>query len=285
MVWRPRLLSTLLLAMLGTSCLAKPPTQDAFIADMKRRLQRNQPGIQFTSAAGDPLSLNVSGDPEREGDMVNLHRIFGYCQTAEPADCEEAKAEFAKKITLRPNNVTTESLRIIVRNAEYLDSVVQYGREAKEPFTIVYKQIGDDLFAILASDMTEAVALVRTKDLKLIGLSSKGAWAQGWEQTRKALPPLPAPKELKRSAILFEDHEYGSTLLVDLKGWAGLAKVIGPDLFVTAVADHFVYVGTMADGPVLDKFAKAVAEDCQHQQRCISPHVYRFREGRWIIAR
>jgi len=26
------------------------------------------------------------------------------------------------------------------------------------------------------------------------------------------------------------------------------------------------------------------SEDCAAQQRCVSPNIYRFREGRWVIA-
>ena len=33
-----------------------------------------------------------------------------------------------------------------------------------------------------------------------------------------------------------------------------------------------------------DKLVKAVQEDCDAAERCISPHVYRFRDGKWAVA-
>ncbi|WP_298195094.1 hypothetical protein [Novosphingobium sp.] len=40
----------------------------------------------------------------------------------------------------------------------------------------------------------------------------------------------------------------------------------------------------MPDGAKLDGFAETVRKDCAEQERCISPHIYRFRNGQWRIA-
>ena len=66
--------------------------------------------------------------------------------------------------------------------------------------------------------------------------------------------------------------------------WRGIAAEAGPDLFVTAVSDHFVFVGSMPDGARLEAFKQTVREDCAAQQRCVSPNIYCFRDGRWMIA-
>ena len=44
-------------------------------------------------------------------------------------------------------------------------------------------------------------------------------------------------------------------------------------------------VGPMPDGPSLEAFRETVDEDCRAQPRCVSPNIYRFRGGRWVIAR
>ena len=64
-----------------------------------------------------------------------------------------------------------------------------------------------------------------------------------------------------------------------------LADEVGPDLFITVATDQIVIVGLVPDGKPLDDLAEAVRADCAAAARCISPHVFRFRGGKWIIAK
>ena len=72
--------------------------------------------------------------------------------------------------------------------------------------------------------------------------------------------------------------------MIDLPAWALLSKEVGPDLFITVVADRIIFVGVIGDGPPLEALKKTVVEDCLAQARCISPYVFRFRKGRWAVA-
>jgi transcriptional regulator with XRE-family HTH domain len=63
-----------------------------------------------------------------------------------------------------------------------------------------------------------------------------------------------------------------------------IAALVGPDLFVPVVFDGFVFVAALPDGPALEDFAATVSKDCAEQERCISPHIYRFRNGQCRIA-
>ena len=105
---------------------------------------------------------------------------------------------------------------------------------------------------------------------------------QPW--TYAHLPKLPITNLLEKDAVAFEAKEYLGSLLTQREKWAVWSKAVGPEMFVTVVSDQFVFVGKLPNGPKLDQFAKTVADDCSHQQRCISPHIYRFSDGQWVVA-
>lgn len=252
-----------------------------FGAEMRKRLAEHMAGASISSNPADPLSATVKGSDGNEV-TVNFHRVHSYCQSARADDCEALKTEFVEKITKMPPPATKASLRLIVRDAQY----VGYVRATEKSDKLAhYEQIGDDLFVLLASDSPDAIALVGDKGLKDLGLSRDEAWTIAASQTRALLPPLPTPAQLKSNPVAYQDDELLGSLLIDRAAWADLAKAIGPDLFVTVVSDQFVFVATMPDGPRLDAFKKSVAEDCSGQTRCISPNVYRFRDGQWVVSR
>jgi hypothetical protein len=265
---------------------AEPLDQRAFAADMVQRLQEKLPGAVLTPQPEDPLAITVEGGGWDDA-QFNLHRIFGYCAQSTAEDCKAAKAEFAQKMTKRPAKATPANLRFVVRDAQYLAYIRQLqaekGRSGQK--IAIAEAIGEDLFAVLAADSPDQIAVVGDKLLKELALSEDKAWEFARKQTAAVLPPMPTAAQLSKSAVALEGEEYLASLVADLPAWGRLAEAVGPDLFVTLVSDQFVFVGTMPDGPGLIEFRKAVAEDCAAQQRCISPNVYRFRDGRWVISR
>jgi len=276
------LLVLMLLAMPVAACAA--PSGD-LRAEMIARLAKAMPGATLSADPDDPLVIVFKGGDWGEGSF-NLHRIDGYCRQASARDCANVKAEFVAKVARKPAKATAASLRLIVRDRDYKDYVDSVGKQAPDKGDFAkYRQIGDDLFAFLAADSADTIALVGDVTLKELGLTADQAWAQAQAQTRAVLPPLPDPQQLTKTATAYEDKEYLASLLIDLPAWGAIAAKVGPDLFVTAVSDQFVFVGTLPDGPKLEKFRKTVAEDCRAQERCVSPHIYRFRDGRWVIAK
>ena len=271
-------------AALGLLLLSAPvaaagaPDERAFTAEMLRRLRAALPTASIEAAPDEPLTLR-SKTKDGEDAQYNLHRIYGFCVQAEPADCDAVKAEYVQKLAVIPPKPTAASLRIIVRDREYVDYVRTQNTGA------FVKPIGDDLFTLLASDSPDQIAVVGESMLKELALSPAEAWDRARVQTRKALPALPAPEQLASSAVAYEGEEYQGSLLADLEGWARISASVGPDLFVTVVSDQFVMAAKMPDGAGLDAFRQTVAEDCAAQPRCISPNIYRFRNGRWAIAR
>lgn len=252
-----------------------------FGAEMRKRLAEHMTGASISANPADPLSATVKGGEWDEA-TVNFHRVHSYCQSASADDCEALKKEFVEKITKMPPAASKASLRLIVRDAQYIGYVRATEKSDKLAH---FEQIGEDLFALLASDSPDAIALVSDKGLKDLGLSRDEAWAIAASQTRALLPPLPTSAQLKSNPVAYQDNELLGSLLIDRAAWADLAKAIGPDLFVTVVSDQFVFVAVMPDGSRLDAFKKSVAEDCSGQARCISPNVYRFRDGQWVVSR
>ena len=249
---------------------------------MVEMFRKAYPGADFALGEQE-LEVTVKGGGWEEG-TINLHRIYLFCQTAAEADCDTLKSEFVGNIGTEPEALDVASLRIIVRDKEYLDYARKLeakpdGREA------IYRPIGEDLFAILASDGPKTITLVGDKGLAELGLSEFDAWDRAWGQTLLVLPAIPEPAKFREQAMTFESEEYLASVTADLPAWQQVSDAVGPDLFMTVVSDQFVFVGPMPDGPSLEAFRETVEEDCRAQPRCVSPNIYRFRGGRWVIAR
>jgi len=276
-----RRLSLVLLLLVA----AAPPVfanEASFRTDMIARLEKAYPGTAF-KPGGEDLVIDAEGNGWDER-TVNLHRLFLFCQNATVDDCDTVKQEFAVNIGEQPAPPTPASLRIIVRDRDYVAYLEQMEAEAKDRLS-VRRPIGEDLFALLASDGKGTISSVGDKTLADLGLSEDEAWNRAWRQTVAILPVVPAPEKFREQAMVFESEEYLASLAADLTSWQKVADAVGPDLFMTAVSDQFVFAGVMPDGPGLESFREAVEEDCRAQPRCVSPNIYRFRDGRWVIAR
>lgn len=256
--------------------------ESGFRAEIIAVLGKAHPGVTF--AAGDePLVINAKGG-DWDGRVINLHRIYLYCQNATADDCDTVKHEYLANTAIKPDDPTPASLRIIVRDQYYVDYLERMEKEAGKPLA-VRRQIGEDLYALLVSDSATAIATVSVETLGDMGLSPDDAWNRGWRQTVVILPVFPAPEKFREQAMAFESEQYLASLTADLATWQKVSDAVGPDLFMTVVSDQFVFAGPMADGPGLEEFRQTVEEDCAAQPRCVSPNIYRFRDGRWVIAR
>lgn len=271
----------LTLALVIAGCTPARADEAQFRVEMIERFRKAYPDRQY-SLGKEELEVGVKGG-EWEEATINLHRIFSFCETAAKDDCEAVKAEFVEKTGVKPKKLSADSLRIIVRDSEYMTYVGKLGSDADERPTI-YRTIGDDLFAVLANDGAETIELVGDKGLAELALTEAEAWDRAWRQTRTVLPVIPEPEKFLEQAMAFESEEYLASLAADLPAWKKVSDVAGPSLMMTVVSDQFVFVGRMDDGPNLNAFRKTVEEDCRAQQRCVSPHIYRFRNGRWVIA-
>lgn len=269
-------------AFLLSACGPAQANEEAFRADMIALLTKAYPDVGF--APGDEaLTVKAKGGGWEER-MINLHRIYHFCRTAAVADCDAIRDEFAVNMGRTPDEATPASLRVIVRDSEYAGYFDEL--EAKEGKRLsIRRRIGEDLFALLASDGETTIASVGDETLADLGLSEEEAWDRAWRQTLVVLPAIPEPEKFGKQTFAFESEQYLASLTADLETWRKVSDVVGPDLFMTVVSDQFVFVGRMPDGPELEDFRKTVKEDCAAQPRCVSPNLYRFRGDRWVIAR
>lgn len=280
-----RLILNLLVAplLLFSTAACAQDSEEEFRNGMLPRLAKSLPGATLSPKADDPLAIIVKGG-HLDGAQINLNRIYGYCQQASAADCESEKQGLIGAVTVKPEPATPATLRLIVRDQQYVDWVRQANAGQSIATDLILEPLGGGLYAILAYESSNAVGSVNANTLKELGLTREQAWALARSQTEAILPQLPDADQVKASAVLFQDHKLGSSLLIDLPAWTKLAASVGPNLFMTVVSDELVFVGVMSDGPDFEAFRKTVAEDCANQQRCISPNVFRFRNGRWVVA-
>ncbi len=176
------------------------------------------------------------------------------------------------------------TLRVIVRDTEYVNGALEIysrGSQATRPLT---RPIGDDLHAVIASDSPTQIAIITTMILADIGLTEEEAWEVAYTNTAAALPAIPSAEQLQANWVGYRLPEYAASLLANPEGWRPLSVAIGPELFVTAVSDQTVMIGLLPAGPELEQFKQAVRDDCAAAERCISPNLYRWRDGRWTIA-
>lgn len=260
---------------------AANPDEAAFTAKMIADLKSRDATIQVTLQP-DPLSVTV----EREGNeewTVNFHRVFDYCTNSSPSDCAILREAFLNSIMHGTDKVTPTGLRLAVRARDYLESAqAEVGDDPAKQF--VAEAIGEDLMAVLVSDSSHSVTWVNMGQLADLRLGRADAWRRAWVQTRENLPELPVPGRLEEGAVIYEGEDYLASLLIDTDGWQQLADTVGPNLFITVVADGLVVVGSMPDGDGLDRFKEDAREDCAAQARCVSPYVYRFQQRSWTIA-
>lgn len=257
--------------------------EDRFRDEMIPRLAKSLPGATLSAVADDPLAITVKGG-HLDGAQINLNRIYGYCLTAIQADCESEKENLIAAVVVKPEVATPESLRLIVRDQKYVDWIKEADAKDGSGIRTIAKPLGGDLYAILSYRLSNGIGSITVDDLADLNLTTEQAWALAKLQTAAILPPLLTPEQLQGGVVLFQGHDLGSSLLVDLPGWSRLAASVGPNLVVAVVSDNLVFVGQMSDGPDLENLRKTVAEECVKQARCISSSLYRFRKGQWVIA-
>lgn len=280
---RTVLAGTIIAAMAGPAHAA-PTSPEAFAQAMTAMIRKELPDQTLTGDPADPLHVKIVKTATTEERHFYFDRIYRFCQQATPTDCEATKRQFVKAlVTIQPPPAANH-LRYAVRNAAYIDGIRAMDREHSGSGIGLVRPIGDDLYMVLVIDAKDTISIIGTKTLNDLGLSEEVAWDLAMAQTRAVIPRLPEASAVRKQWQGYEGKEYLGSLLALTDDWAELAQAVGPDLFVTVVSDQLVIIGVLPPGQRLNDLAKAVAADCQTQQRCISDHIYRFRDGKWVIA-
>lgn len=278
--------AAVMLAFAGAPLAAQPTDDDrAFAEQAMVEIAAALPDAAISMAPGDPLQINIKRATEAESGEINLHRLRGFCRTISAADCA---AEQTRLINVLVNAASRRApkagdLRIIVRDTQYWDYVARtLGKDGDLP---LHRRIGDDLYAILALDSPEAIQVAQREAVADLGLEPDEAWTQAVDQTRLVVPALSTNERIAENLFVFEGNEYTGSMLANGDSWAVLAARNGPDLAVIVSSDQLVIAGIVPSGPDLAQFESLAREQCDIAPRCISPHVYRWQGGMWVIAR
>ena len=253
-----------------------------FAARVLQRLQAAAPDMELRPSASDPLVIEIEDEGYWGEARINLHRLQAFCRKAPADECDAVLGNFVASVTAEPPEPIAANLRVVVRQQDYLDRLRETQDADAQP---IYRRIGDDLYALLAFAGPGGVLIAIPQQLGDLQLGEQAAWDLAGEQTRAALPRLPRPIDIVRSPISIEEGDLLTSLLADTGTWRDIAAEVGPDLVVAATTDRFVLVAALpADYRRMREFKRAVREACAAVERCISPNLYRFREGRWVIA-
>lgn len=253
----------------------------AFAEKAIAQMREAMPDASFEMEPGEPLQVNVRNTPRFEEGAINLHRVYGVCLQAEREDCEREVAGLVAMAMEKPPEMGPENLRIIVRDAEYWRAVLGMLPEHAIP---QHHRIGDDLYAIIAIDSPTSIAIGAPDMIADFGLEPEAAWKLAAQQTRRILNNLPDPASLAAKPAAFVADEYMASMIFDTEAWEILAADYGPDLVVAVPSEQIVLFAIIADADLGAVREFALAE-CNAASRCISPNVYRFRDGLWSIAK
>lgn len=259
------------------------PEERAFAADALPKIRAAFPDAEIRQEPGEPLQINITRKGEKEPAVMNLHRVFGFCQTVPADQCDAELTAVIGVLAQAPETIETEArtLRIIVRDAQYWNYVLGSKLDGVPP----HRQIGDDLYAILAFDSPQAIAIAAPDRIAELGLSDENAWLFATRQTARIIPGLPEAGAKLDGLTVFQGEEYTGSMMAYPERWEALAAANGPDLAVIANSDQFVVAAVVPDGAELERYRGLAEEQCKLAPRCISPNVYRWREGKWVIAR
>jgi len=264
--------SALMIASVGHAAMS----EREFAELLLERLRAAGSELDMRISERDPLVIEMTYDGAEETTDFDLHTFYAICAEATDEECDGFLGKMVSLATTAPPAATAANLRVVVRQRDYVDRL-----GTPRPLS---RQIGDDLFALLAFTNADMVAFADRRQLRALGLDAAAAWRLAGEQTRAELPDLPVDVDLTEHVLGYEDYNLLPSMLAEIEGWRRIAQKAGPDLFATATSDVSVWVGVMSGGPRFEEFKRVVRAECEALDPCISPNVYRFRDGRWVIA-
>ncbi len=254
-----------------------PSSQESLTAWARARLAALQPKPVVVKG---PLTLGIEGTEL----VISLDRVWGVC-SATPTTCEQSGEEFvhsvAQVISGKQTPVTADALRVVVRDADYLEQIAQ-GAAEKGPVT---RRVAGDLSLLVVIDGESATRILRADELKGLGMTADAAVERALANTRADLGQL-EPFTLQPGTIaLVRSHTYyGTSVLAMFDLWAPAAKAVHGDLLVAVPGIEGLLIGDSAAPNALTRMSNAASQLYSQSQRAISTEVYRFTGTGWEVA-
>ena len=270
------------LLFLALLCLAPDASaqnsEPEFTRQMVERFRAAMPGA--TVEISEPLQIRIRG--QGEPSHVNVGRIYNFCATNPPADCEATIAEFVGTVVSGLDNleapVAHEQLRVAVRPTEYCDYIDGL-RPAGEPGPLT-RPFVTGLCAVLMVDYPDRMRSLNAEDLRGLGLEADAAWTLARRQTLADLPRPEALEGLADGIVAVADFDYATSLMLNDEGWRAATATYG-DLIVAIPDSMVTIVARRANLADLDGFRRAVREHFDSAQRGITPTLYRWGPNGW----
>lgn len=231
---------------------------------------------QFEIAA--PLQIR-----DQSGALYNVGRIFNFCRTSPPEECESARATFISGLreayALADRPVVREQLRLAVRHQDFCDYLTPTDPANPAPI-IAMRPVGPELCAIMMIDFPASMRSASSDDLAALGLDADAAWAIAERQTLAALPNLGAFAGLGEGMILVSEFDYIPSLMLAHDLWRELTARHGA--LVVAVPEDSMLAAVRRTGDLdLVALRRTTREIHETGERGISPLLYTWTPEGW----
>ena len=280
----PRLLALLL--CLAAAALPAPaaaaPDQADFTRQMAERFRAALPDREIEIT--EPLQLRIAGDPDHM--LVNVGRIFNFCENASAEECEASAAhlvaESVESFLSLDAPIAREQLRVAVRHTDFCDHADQSTRSASEPPVLLIRPVAPQLCATVMADYPNRMRAIRNDELEGLGLDADSAWALAERQTFADLPQPDRLEGLATGLVAVTEFDYVPSLLLDVEGWRRAAAAVDGDLIVAVPSDGLLVAGPRAVITDMPGFQATTGDNFDTAERGISPLVYRWVNGTWV---
>jgi hypothetical protein len=277
--------AALLLAALtlAAPAAAQAKYEAAFTRDMAARFGAALPGRTLTITGA--LEISAGETEDYESLTINVGRIFNFCATATPQECEASRthyvAEVAGALTEQTAPITREQLRVIVRHTDFCRDLERTDRP--QLLQAIHRAVpAPGLCAVLMADYPTRMRSVGEEDLAALGLDPGAAWALAVQQTLAGLPDPGAIELTGGNLVAITEMDYVPSLLLAGDGWRRLAR--GGEIVVAVPSDGLMLVSRRAVLQPIEGFRTAVREDFETAERGISPLLYRWTEAGWVVV-
>jgi uncharacterized protein YtpQ (UPF0354 family) len=230
------------------------------------------------------LTLEVDAAPrDPDPEQVSLQRLWTICRD-DPASCEPEVDHFlaviARIASTTPQLPERAQILPELRPRAYVDAM---GALATD---VVVQPFVDDLVVLYVVDSLDSTRALTTADLRALRLSAAEVAAIARENLARRLAPLPfAVDEISAGDphMVTTGNFYESSRLLLDADWEVLASRAPAPMVVGVPENDFIVFVAGIDGEQLANVRAAVREGYDEAARPVSPHLYRWDAGRWVL--
>lgn len=268
---------------------APPPsfdasTQASFTESIARLV--HEASAAFRVAVLGPLTIHVDAtDTDKHDLRVSLDRVWAECQ-GDPRHCEDDARSFVDKmvaaIETPAAQATREQVVAVLRPRAYFDAIG--GPSASG---VVADPFVGDLFAAYVVDLPQAVRSLSAADMTSLGLARGDLPSLARANLAHRLGSsveLLARAKPGSVAVVQTGSYFESSRLLLVDDWVALAARLTQPMFAAVPANDVLVFAVAPPAEQLAKLRGAIQGLYASSERPVSPHLYRWDAGRWIVA-